>query len=101
MGLPIARHLVAAGFPVTVCDVDPGRRGAAEQLGAASTSTVDDLGSRPVALAVGPPAADAPTAAGQYGAVAADGSVLVVCSSMRTATCVAVERALRPAGVRV
>ena len=101
MGLPIARHLVAAGFPVTVCDVDPGRRGAAEPLGAASTSTVDDLGSCRVALVVVPTDDDVTTVAGQYGAVAADGSVLVVCSSVRTATCVAGERALRPAGVRV
>jgi 3-hydroxyisobutyrate dehydrogenase-like beta-hydroxyacid dehydrogenase len=101
MGLPIARHLVEAGFPVTVCDLDPGRRGAAERFGAGSTSTVDDLGSCRVALVVVPTDDDVKAVAGQYGAVAAGGSVLVVCSSVQTATCLAVEQALRPAGVRV
>jgi 3-hydroxyisobutyrate dehydrogenase-like beta-hydroxyacid dehydrogenase len=101
MGLPIARHLVEAGFPVTVCDLDPGRRDAAERFGAGSTSTVDDLGSCRVALVVVPTDDDVEAVAGQYGAVAAGGSVLVVCSSVQTATCLAVEQALRPAGVRV
>ena len=101
MGLPLARHLVAAGFPVTVCDLDTDRRAAAERLGATATSTVDDFGSCRVALVIVPTDDDVLTVAGQYGAVAAEGSVLVVCSSVRPATCLAVEQALRPAGVRV
>jgi 3-hydroxyisobutyrate dehydrogenase-like beta-hydroxyacid dehydrogenase len=101
MGLPIARHLVGAGFTVTVCDLDPGRRHSAEELGADGASTVDDLGDCQVVLVVVPTDEDVRTVAGQYGAVAAEGSVLVVCSSVQTATCLAVEEALRPAGVRV
>ena len=101
MGAPIARHLVDAGFPVTVCDRNAGHRAEAERLGATSTSTVDGLAQCPVALVVVPTDDDVRSVAEQYGAVAAAGSILVVCSSVRPATCLAVEEALRPRGVRV
>jgi 3-hydroxyisobutyrate dehydrogenase-like beta-hydroxyacid dehydrogenase len=101
MGAPIVRYLVGAGFPVVVCDLDAGRRGQAEKLGARSTSTVDDLGSCPVALVMVPTDDDVKLVAGQYGKVAPEGSVLVIHSSVQTATCLEVEEALRDSGVRV
>jgi 3-hydroxyisobutyrate dehydrogenase-like beta-hydroxyacid dehydrogenase len=101
MGAPIVRYLVGAGFPVVVCDLDADRRGQAEALGARSTSTVDDIATAPVALVMVPTDDDVRLVAGQYGKVARAGSVLVIHSSVQTATCLAVEEDLRPAGVRV
>jgi 3-hydroxyisobutyrate dehydrogenase-like beta-hydroxyacid dehydrogenase len=101
MGLPIARHLAGAGFRVTVCDRDAGHRAEAERFGATTTSTVDEVGSCRVLLAVVPTDDDVTLVAERYGAVAAAGSAFVVCSSVRPATCLAVEAALRPRGVRV
>jgi 3-hydroxyisobutyrate dehydrogenase-like beta-hydroxyacid dehydrogenase len=101
MGLPIVKHLVQAGFPVVVCDLDAGRRAQAESLGARSTSTVDDLAGSPVALAMVPTDDDVRLVASQYGAVAKPGSVLVIHSSVQTATCLAVQEALSGNGVRV
>ena len=101
MGAPIVRYLVQAGFPVTVCDLDADRRAGAEALGAHSTSTVDGLGDCRAALVTVPTDDDVRLVAGQYGAVARAGAVLVIHSSVRTATCRAVEEALRPRGVRV
>ncbi len=101
MGAPIAGHLVRAGFPVVVCDLDAGRRAWAEALGAHCTSTVDDLGDCRAALVMVPTDDDVTRVAGQYGAVAAEGAILVIHSSVQTATCLAVEQALRPRGVRV
>ena len=101
MGAPIVRHLVGAGFPVVACDLDAGRRARAEELGARSTSTVDDLGSCRVALVMVPTDDDVMLVAGQYGEVAPEDSALVIHSSVQTATCLAVEEALRDSGVRV
>ena len=101
MGAPIVRHLVDAGFPVTVCDRNADHRAGAERFGATSTSTVDDLGACRVVLVVVPTDDDVTLVAERYGAVAAAGSVLVVCSSVRPATCLAVEETLRPRGVGV
>jgi 3-hydroxyisobutyrate dehydrogenase-like beta-hydroxyacid dehydrogenase len=101
MGAPIAEHLVGAGFPVVVCDLDADRRGRAEALGARGTSTVDGVATAPVALVMVPADDDVRLVAGQYGEVAAAGSVLVVHSSVQTATCLAVQEDLRPAGIRV
>jgi 3-hydroxyisobutyrate dehydrogenase-like beta-hydroxyacid dehydrogenase len=86
MGGPIARHLVDAGFLVTVCDRNAGHRADAERLGATSTSTVDGLGECPVVLVVVPTDADVLSVAERYGAVAATGSILVVCCPVRPAT---------------
>jgi 3-hydroxyisobutyrate dehydrogenase-like beta-hydroxyacid dehydrogenase len=101
MGLPIVKYLIQAGFPVVVCDLDAGRRSQAEALGARSTSTVDDLAGTPVALVMVPTDDDVTLVAGQYGKVAKAGSVLVIHSSVQTATCLAVRDELAPAGVRV
>jgi 3-hydroxyisobutyrate dehydrogenase-like beta-hydroxyacid dehydrogenase len=101
MGAPIVEHLVRAGFPVTVCDLDADRRAGAEAIGARSTSTVDDLGDCRAALVSVPTDDDVRQVAGRYGAVAPAGAVLVIHSSVQTATCLAVEEALRPRGVRV
>jgi 3-hydroxyisobutyrate dehydrogenase-like beta-hydroxyacid dehydrogenase len=101
MGGPIVRHLVRAGFPVTVCDLSADRRAAAEAAGATSTSTVDDLGNCRVALVMVPTDDDVRLVAGQYGAVAPAGAVLVISSSVQTATCVEVAETLRPRGIRV
>jgi 3-hydroxyisobutyrate dehydrogenase-like beta-hydroxyacid dehydrogenase len=101
MGAPIVEHLVRAGFPVVVCDLDADRRAGAEALGAGSTSTVDDLGDCRAALVMVPTDDDVKLVAGRYGAVAPAGSILVIHSSVQTATCLVVEEALRPRGVRV
>jgi 3-hydroxyisobutyrate dehydrogenase-like beta-hydroxyacid dehydrogenase len=101
MGAPIVKHLIQAGFPVTVCDLSAGRRADAETVGARSTSTVDDLGDCPVALVMVPTDDDVRLVADQYGAVAPAGAVLVINSSVQTATCRVVAEALRPRGVRV
>jgi 3-hydroxyisobutyrate dehydrogenase-like beta-hydroxyacid dehydrogenase len=101
MGLPIVKYLVRAGFPVVVCDLDAGRRAEAEALGARSTSTVDDLAGAPVALVMVPTDDDVRLVAGQYGAVAKPGSILVIHSSVQTATCLAVQEAVGGSGVRV
>jgi 3-hydroxyisobutyrate dehydrogenase-like beta-hydroxyacid dehydrogenase len=101
MGAPIVRYLVGAGFPVVVCDLDADRRSQAEALGARSTSTVDDIASAPVALVMVPTDDDVRLVAGQYGKVAKAGSILVIHSSVQTATCLAVQEDLAPAGVRV
>ena len=34
MGLPMVKHLIAHGFTVTACDIDPGNREKARELGA-------------------------------------------------------------------
>ena len=101
MGAPIVRHLVQAGFPVTVCDLSADRRAGAEAAGARSTSTVDDLGGCRVALVMVPTDDDVRLVASQFGAVAPDGAVLVINSSVQTATCLAVQEDLRPRGIRV
>lgn len=101
MGAPIVGHLVRAGFPVTVCDLNADRRASAEAVGARSTSTVDELGDCRVALVMVPTDEDVRLVASRYGAVAPDGAVLVISSSVETATCLAVEEELRPRGIRV
>ena len=101
MGLPIAGHLVRAGFPVTVCDLSADRRARAESLGARSTATVDDLGDCRAVLVLVPTDDDVRLVAGRYRAVAAAGAILVVSSSVQPATCLEVERELGPSGVRV
>lgn len=101
MGAPIVEHLVRAGFPVTVCDLDADRRARSEALGARSTSTVDDLGDCRAALVSVPTDDDVRQVAGRYGAVAPADAVLVIHSSVQTATCLAVQEDLRPRGIRV
>jgi len=101
MGAPVVGHLVRAGFPVTVCDLNADRRAGAEAVGARSTSTVDDLGDCRVALVMVPTDDDVRLVAGRYGAVAPAGAVLVISSSVETATCLAIEEDLRPRGIRV
>jgi 3-hydroxyisobutyrate dehydrogenase-like beta-hydroxyacid dehydrogenase len=101
MGAPIVKYLVGAGFPVVVCDLDAGRRADAEALGARSTSTVDDIAAAPVALVMVPTDDDVKLVAGQYAKVAKAGSVLVIHSSVQTATCLEVQEAVAPHGVRV
>ena len=101
MGLPVAAHLVRAGFPLTVCDLSADRRALVEKLGARSTSTVDDLGDCRAVLVMVPTDDDVRLVASRYGAVAPAGAILVVSSTVRSATCLEVERELRPRGVRV
>src|SRR6185503_11017561 len=98
MGAPVVGHLVRAGFPVTVCDLNADRRAGAEAVGARSTSTVDDLGDCRVALVMVPTDDDVRLVAGRYGAVAPAGAVLVISSSVETATCLAIEEDLRLGG---
>ena len=46
MGLPIIGHLARAGFPVTVCDPDEGKREAAEARGARFTRDAAEIADR-------------------------------------------------------
>jgi 3-hydroxyisobutyrate dehydrogenase len=46
MGLPIIGHLVAAGFPVVVYDVDPGKRATVAEAGAAFVTDASDIAER-------------------------------------------------------
>jgi 3-hydroxyisobutyrate dehydrogenase len=46
MGLPIIGHLVRAGFPVVVYDVDPAKRETAEDKGAAFVTDIGDVAAR-------------------------------------------------------
>jgi 3-hydroxyisobutyrate dehydrogenase len=46
MGLPIIGHLVAAGFPVVVYDVDPGKRETVAEAGAAFVTDASDIAER-------------------------------------------------------
>jgi 3-hydroxyisobutyrate dehydrogenase len=46
MGLPIIGHLVRAGFPVTVYDVDPAKRETVADKGAAFVTDVGDVAAR-------------------------------------------------------
>jgi 3-hydroxyisobutyrate dehydrogenase len=46
MGLPIIGHLVRAGFPVVVYDVDPAKRETAEDKGAAFVTDIGEVAAR-------------------------------------------------------
>lgn len=104
MGAPIARHLLAAGVPVSVLDRDPEVVAQAVAAGAQVAADLAELSATcRVVLVLLPTDDDVLQAcAGQGGLLpaAASGSTLVICSSVRPSTCEQVQAAA-PAGVAV
>jgi 3-hydroxyisobutyrate dehydrogenase-like beta-hydroxyacid dehydrogenase len=104
MGAPIARHLLAAGLPVAVLDRAADVVAEAVDLGADAAQDLGELAvSCRVVLLLLPTDADVLEACtGERGllASAAEGSTLVICSSVRPSTCTQVEAAA-PDGVAV
>jgi len=104
MGAPMARHLLAAGYPVYVHDINPSAVDAAAALGAKPAGSPGALGEVcDVVLVIVPTDEDLiEVCAGDDGilARARPGSVLLMCSSVRPDTCAAVAAAA-PEGVEV
>jgi 3-hydroxyisobutyrate dehydrogenase-like beta-hydroxyacid dehydrogenase len=104
MGAPIARHLLAAGVPVTVLDRDAEVAAAAARSGADVAADLPQLAAEcPVVLVLLPTDADVLEAcASEDGLLASaqPGRALVICSSVRPSTCEQVAAAA-PAGVSV
>jgi 3-hydroxyisobutyrate dehydrogenase-like beta-hydroxyacid dehydrogenase len=104
MGGPIARHLLAAGVPVTVLDRVADVVVEAVDSGAEAAQDLTELAaSCAVVLVLLPTDVDVLEAcAGERGLLASapEGSSLVICSSVRPSTCTQVEAAA-PAGVAV
>ena len=104
MGAPVVRHLLAAGVPVQVFDVDPVAVDRAVALGARATASAEAAARGAAVVAVFVPSDDdvRTVCLGAAGALAgcADGAVVLLCSSLRPDTCQAVADAA-PAGVGV
>ncbi|MCW3845498.1 NAD(P)-dependent oxidoreductase [Micromonospora yasonensis] len=104
MGFPVARHLLAAGVPVVVRDVDPQRVAAAVALGARAAGSLADLARESDVVTVLVPTDDDVCAVclgaeGLLGGLRA-GSAVLLCSSVRPQTCELVAAAA-PQGVDV
>ncbi|BCB90295.1 NAD(P)-dependent oxidoreductase [Phytohabitans suffuscus] len=104
MGLPVVRHLRAAGVPVVACDLDPAAVAAAADLRARVVASAVAAARGAEVVAVFVPTDDDVRAVclGPRGALAAmaPGSVLLLCSSLRPDTC-AEMAAAAPPGVDV
>jgi 3-hydroxyisobutyrate dehydrogenase-like beta-hydroxyacid dehydrogenase len=102
MGLPMARHLVAAGHDVVACDLDPER---ARAVGAAvATSPAEAAAGTDVAIVSLPsPAAVEQAALGSGGAAEglSPGAVLVDMSTSPPALARQLAGSLEPAGIEV
>jgi 3-hydroxyisobutyrate dehydrogenase-like beta-hydroxyacid dehydrogenase len=104
MGRPVVRHLLAAGMDVVVRDVEHGAVEVAVALGATTAASDAEAASRSAAVAVFVPT-DADVCAvclGENGVLAGarDGTVVLLCSSVRPETCEQVAAAAPP-GVHV
>ncbi len=104
MGAPIARHLISGGFPTCVFDVDPAAVVAAERFGARPTDTLAKLAAMSDVVVVVVPGDDdvRSVCIGPDGLLASTraGTTVLVCSSVRPETCVALAAAAPP-GVAV
>lgn len=104
MGAPMARHLLAAGYPVYVHDLNPAAVNAAAALGAKPAGSPRGLGENSdVVLVIVPTDEDLlEVCTGEEGilAHARPGTVLLMCSSVRPETCEAAAAAA-PEGVEV
>lgn len=104
MGAPMARHLLAAGYPVHVHDLNPAALDAAAALGAKPAGGPRALGENSdVVLVIVPTDEDLlEVCTGDDGILsnAGPGTVLLMCSSVRPETCDAVAAAA-PEGVEV
>jgi len=101
MGFPVARHLLAAGIGVTVYDLDGAKTAAAHELGAHVATSAAGAADETDAIAVFVPTDRdvLDVCLGRSGVLAGacDGSVLLVCSSVRPETCAKVAAAASPA----
>lgn len=104
MGLPVVRHLCAAGVPVVARDLDPAVMAQAEALGAQPSTSAADAARRSQVVAVFVPTDEDVHAVcrGPDGVLAAlaEDDVLLLCSSLRPETCEQVA-ADAPPGVQV
>lgn len=104
MGFPVVRHLLAAGVPVVVRDVDEELVAAAIALGARAAKSATGLAQESDVVAVVVPTDDDVLAVclGADGVLAGlrERSVVLLCSSVRPETCERVAAAA-PAGVDV
>jgi 3-hydroxyisobutyrate dehydrogenase-like beta-hydroxyacid dehydrogenase len=104
MGLPVVRHLRAAGVPVVARDLNPAAMAAATALGARPATSGADIARTSHVVAVFVPTDDDVCAVclGPDGVLAGmgEGSVLLLCSSVRPETCEQVAAAA-PSGVHV
>ena len=86
MGLPMARHILAAGFALTVFDTDAEALTAAKALGAATCKSLSGLAAnRDVLLVLVPTDEDLRAVCSGEGGLAANaraGTAIVVCSSV-------------------
>jgi 3-hydroxyisobutyrate dehydrogenase-like beta-hydroxyacid dehydrogenase len=100
MGLPIARHLAAAGFELLTYDRDP----QASVPGARAVGSVAELAPAEVVIVIVPADADViEVVAGSGGLLAhcAPGTVVVISASVRPATCVELARSAAEVGIDV
>jgi 3-hydroxyisobutyrate dehydrogenase len=102
MGLPMARHLVAAGHDVVACDLDPAR---ASELGAAIAESPAEAaaGADVAILSLPSPAAVEQAALGPGGAAGSlsPGTVLVDMSTSPPALARRLAESIEPAGIEV
>jgi len=105
MGLPMARHLAAAGFAVWGCDIDPERRAALAGAGGRATDSPRALGEvcDAVLVMVADDAQVIDVALGPAGHLEAAraGSVLIIASSVTPETCARIADAARARRVGV
>ena len=105
MGLPMARHVIAAGFEVVAFDADAGAQAAAASAGARPLSTPADVAAASdVVIVVVPTDADVLAVCdGERGLLAAarPGVVIAICSSVlpETVQAVAARASARDVGV--
>lgn len=104
MGLPVVRHLCSAGVPVVVRDIDSAAVAAATALGARAAASAGEAARAGQVVTVFVPTDDdvREVCLGPDGVVAGsqEGTVLLLCSSVRPQTCEQVAAAAAP-GVHV
>lgn len=105
MGQAMLRHLVKAGYGVTVCDISEKQRQAARAIGAEIVDTPADLGRRSdiVILGVGYDAEVNDVVLGQYGLIEtmAPGSIIAISSTASPDTVKAVAARVGDNGIAV
>lgn len=105
MGLAMARHLIAAGFEVSGCDIDQERRAALVQSGGRESSSPRAVAeaSDAIVVMVADDAQLSEVVLGRDGVLlgARAGLALIISSTVKPATCRAIAEAARPGGVGV
>lgn len=105
MGQPMVKHLIARGFSVTACDIEPGNREKAKALGAQVAETPAELGRNVsfVILGVGYDAEVMAVTVGEGGVFETmkPGALVAVSSTVAPATVKALAEAARAQGCDV